>query len=156
MICTLKVRRFQGAYHIFSSFFKYFFKDAVHEVFKLYKEYSDREEIAPEVIIKLIAERVCGDGLSVAYNACEYTDDIVIGYAVLLYRTVIAADNVIVLAHLQNSVQNVQSVGTNVERNVIFFESAARTLDYHNVSALAKQWHHTRADVGVNNLAVQL
>ena len=128
----------------------------MREVFKLYKEYSDREEIAPEVIIKLISERVCGDGLSVAYNACEYADNIVVGDTVFLKRTVIAADNVIILTHLQDPVKDVHSVGANVKRNVVFFQPAARTLDYHNVSALAEQRHHTRTDVGVDNLAVEL
>ena len=80
------------------------------EEFDSQNSHSHIEEIAPEMIVHLVPKVIDRDGLAVSYNSRKYTEYLIVGYSVLLLYAVVTADNVIVLANLQNSVENVLTV----------------------------------------------
>ena len=108
------------------------------------------------MIIKLISEGVHGNRLAVSDNACENTDDLIVGNAVLAVNAMIAADHIIFFSHLEYTVKNVLTVRTLIKRYVVLFKSSIRSLDYHHVAVLSKERHHTRSYVRVNDLTVFL
>ena len=71
------------------------------------------------------------------------------------FPTVIAADDVALLRHLQNPMQNAPPVGAAVENHIVLFAPPFRTgADDEKVTLLPKQRIHTVPYVGIEQLAV--
>lgn len=107
------------------------------------KEYpSQREKVAPNMNVKAITPIGNAYGAVATAYGCQNTDDMAIGDAALDMALVVATDEVVVLAHPKDTVEDILAIVTLVERNVIPFEPAFRALYDYEVTPLPEQRHH--------------
>jgi len=97
-------------------------------------------EIAPQVNVELVLPVGWIDGLAVPDDTGHYTENLVIGNAILTSYIMVAADDVIVGADLQDAVEDV-FVAMLVENCVVALAAGGGVFatDFDNVAALAEK-----------------
>lgn len=110
---------------------------------------SDIKEIAPQVYVKLIFFACDGNGFSVSDNSGKDTDNLTIGDAEFTAEAIISANDVTILIHAKNTVNNVITVRTFIKWSVVFFKTPRGAGDDHNVLSLTEKRHHTHTFVGM-------
>ncbi len=104
--------------------------------------------------IQLVLPVIDGDFPSIADNCCKDADDMPVTDTILLDPTVITADNIIVFADFEYTVQDILPAVPLIQRNIILFQSAMNGLDNKQVPALLDERHHTVAFVCIDELAI--
>ena len=112
-------------------------------------------EIAPEVDVEPIPPVAGVDGPPVADDAGHDAEDLRVGDAVLAPDIVVAADNVVVRADFQDAVEDVL-VATLVEDGVVALAAGGGVfaVNFDDVAALADEWDHGSASIGVNYIVI--
>ena len=93
------------------------------------------------------------NGLSISHNRSQNPNNILICDSIFFPPTMIPADDIILLANLQDPMQHIFPARPSIQRDIVFLTSSLRrSFNDHQISSLTKQRHHTGTTVGVNQL----
>ena len=79
--------------------------------------------------IQTIIFVIYGNCLSISYNTCQDTDNMMICNSVLFLPAIVTTYDIIIFVNFYNTVQNVLSRISLVQWDIIFFQSASASSD---------------------------
>ena len=90
---------------------------------------------------------------AVTDNAGQYSDDMPVCDAVFSAAAIITADNVVIFSDFKNTMQNILTAVTFIQRHIIPFQFALGFGNDKNISALFDEWHHAVTNVCIYDFA---